>query len=269
MRGRRCLVPVCVALAAVVAAGCSKKKAADDESAEPTAAPEKPAEKEKAAEAPAAGVGSINGTVAFSGKTPEMKELPRKADPVCAAKPMKDNEVIVNGNGTLKDVLVRVAPGAVKGKFSAPESTVDVKQQDCMYVPRVQGAVAGQTVTVENDDKTMHNVHTYKGQETILNQGQPAGSPPIKKDSVATEPAVLKFKCDVHPWMTGFVVVTDHPFFATTGSDGSFKLDKVPAGKYTIEAWHSKYGLKTATVTVEPNKSAELKFSYDGTEKAE
>jgi plastocyanin len=272
MRGRRCLVPICLALAAVVATGCSKKKSADDESSEPTAAPEKPAEKaekgEKAAE-PAAGFGTINGTVAFSGKAPEMKELPRKADPVCAAKPMKDNEVIVNSNNTLKDVLVRVAPGSVKGKFDAPAQTVNVKQQDCMYAPRVQGAVAGQTVQVENDDKTMHNVHTYKGQETILNQGQPAGSPPIKKDNVATEAAVLKFKCDVHPWMTGFVVVTDHPFFQTTGADGSFKLDKVPAGKYTVEAWHSRYGLKTATVTVEPNKTADVKFSYDGTEKAE
>ena len=266
MRGRRCLVPICLALAAVVAAGCSKKKKEDAESSEPAAAPEKPAA-EKAVEP--AGFGSINGSVAFAGKAPEAKDLPRKADPVCAAKPMKDNEVIVNGNGTLKDVLVRIAPGAVKGKFSTPEQTVDVKQQDCMYVPRVQGAVAGQTVTVQNDDKTMHNVHTYKGQETILNQGQPAGSPPIKKDNVATEAAVLKFKCDVHPWMTGFVVVTDHPFFQTTGADGSFKLDKVPAGKYTIEAWHSRYGLKTASVTVEPNKTADLKFSYDGTEKAE
>ena len=69
--------------------------------------------------------------------------------------------------------------------------------------------------------------------------------------------------------MTGFVVVTDHPFFQTTGADGSFKLDKVPAGKYTIEAWHSRYGLKTASVTVEPNKTADIKFSYDGTGEGE
>jgi len=268
MLGRRCLVSVSVALLALAAASCSKKEAS--ESSEPAApAVEKtaPAAAEKAAEP--AGFGTVSGTVAFSGKTPEAAELPRKSDPVCAAKPMKANDVIVNANATLKDVLVRITPGTVKGKFSAPSTTVPVKQQDCMYVPRVQGAVAGQVVEVENDDKTMHNVHTYKGQETILNQGQPAGSPPIKKDSIATEPAVLKFKCDVHPWMTGFVVVTDHPFFQTTAADGAFKLDKVPAGKYTVEAWHSKYGLKTAQVTVEPNKAAEAKFSYDGTEKGE
>jgi len=269
MRGRRCLVPMSVALIALAAVGCSKKEAS--ESSEPASPAEKATTPAAAVEKTAepAGFGTVSGTVAFSGKPPEAAELPRKSDPVCAAKPMKANDVIVNANSTLKDVLVRITPGTVKGKFTAPSTLVPVKQQDCMYVPRVQGAVAGQTVEVENDDKTMHNVHTYKGQETILNQGQPSGSPPIKKDSIAAEPAVLKFKCDVHPWMTGFVVVTDHPFFQTTGADGAFKLDKVPAGKYTVEAWHSKYGVKTAQVTVEPNKTAEAKFSFDGTEKGE
>lgn len=268
MRGRRCLVSVSVAVLALAAIGCSKKE--KEESSEPAAAePAKaaPAAAEKAAEP--AGFGTVTGAVAFSGKAPEAAELPRKSDPVCAAKPMKSNEVIVNANATLKDVLVRITPGSVKGKFAAPADMVQVKQQDCMYAPRIQGAVAGQVVQVENDDKTMHNVHTYRGQETILNQGQPAGSPAIKKDSIASEAAVLKFKCDVHPWMEGYLVVTDHPFFQTTGADGAFKLDKVPAGKYTVEAWHSKYGLKTAQVTVEPNKAAEAKFSYDGTEKAQ
>lgn len=270
MRQSRWLVPVSLALFALAALDCSKKPKDDDDSVEPAAAPEKATKAEKAEPAAAsAGVGTVSGTVAFTGKAPEAAELPRKADPICGAHPMKSNEVIVNSNATLKDVLVRIAPGAVKGKFAAPDSPVMVKQEDCMYVPRVQGAVAGQVVEVQNMDKTMHNVHTYKGQETILNQGQPAGSPPIKKDNVATEAATLKFKCDVHPWMTGFLVVTDHPFFQTTGTDGSFKLDKVPAGTYTVEAWHSKYGLKTATVTVEANKTADLKFSFDGTEKGE
>jgi plastocyanin len=268
MRGRRSLVSISLALLTVAAIGCSKKEAS--ESSEPAAAPATTPAAVKAAEpAAAAGFGTVTGSVAFTGKAPEAAELPRKADPVCAAKPMKSNEVIVNSNNTLKDVHVRIAPGTVKGKFATPTTNTQVKQQDCMYVPRVQGAVAGQTVEITNEDKTMHNVHTYKGQETILNQGQPAGSPPIKKESLAAEAAVLKFKCDVHPWMNGFVVVSDHPFFQTTGADGSFKLDKVPAGKYTIEAWHSKYGLKTAQVTVEADKTAEAKLSYDGTEKGE
>src|SRR5438046_809074 len=120
MRQSRWLVPVSLALVAVAALDCSKKPKDDDESAEPAAAAktEKTEKAEKTAEPAAAGVGTISGTVAFTGKAPEAAELPRKADPICAAKPMKSNEVIVNSNATLKDVLVRVAPGAVKGKFS-------------------------------------------------------------------------------------------------------------------------------------------------------
>ena len=165
---------------------------------------------------------------------------------------MKSNEVIVNSNNTLKDVLVRFAPGAVKGKFAAPDQPVlgEASKTACTF-RACRARSPGRSCRSKTTDKTMHNVHTYKGQETILNQGQPAGSSAIKKDNVATEAAILKFKCDVHPWMTGFLVVTDHPFFQTTGADGAFKLDKVPAGKYTLEAWHSKYGLKTTKVTVE------------------
>ena len=154
---------------------------------------------------------------------------------------LKANDGSSTPTTTLKDVPF-ACPRPVQG--NRRPTTRLVKQTDCMYVPRVQGAVAGQTVQVENEDKTMHNVHTYKGQETILNQGQPAGSPPIKKENIASEAAVLKFKCDVHPWMSGFLVVTDHPFFQTTGADGAFKLDKVPAGKYTVESLALQFGLK-------------------------
>ncbi len=80
-------------------------------------------------------------------------------------------------------------------------------------------------------------------------------------------PKVVKLTCDVHPWERGFVVVTAHPFFAVSGADGSFIIEKVPAGEYTVEAWHAHYGLKTARVKVEESKSAEVSFSYDGTEK--
>jgi hypothetical protein len=66
--------------------------------------------------------------------------------------------------------------------------------------------------------------------------------------------SIVKFKCDVHPWMTGYVAVTDHPFFAVTGDDGSFTIPNVPAGTYTIEAWHERFGSTTADVKVSADK---------------
>ena len=212
---------------------------------------------------PAGPPGTIAGVVKFSGKAPEMKELPKPTDPVCAAAKPKDNSVIVNGGG-LKDVLVRIAVGGARG--DAPATAPVLKQEGCMYIPRVLGVVAGQDIEIQNADKTMHNVHTYKGQETLLNAGQPAGSSPIKKPA-SDEAAILKVKCDVHPWMTAYVIATDHPYFAVTDDNGNFKIDKVPSGDYTVEAWHSEFGLKSATLKVEASKSVDPKFEYKGDEK--
>ena len=109
--------------------------------------------------------------------------------------------------------------------------------------------MAGQPLSVRNSDQTLHNVHTYKGASTIFNQAEIPGLPPMMKKFDGPS-SIMKFKCDVHPWMTGYVAVTDHPFFAVTGDDGSFTIPNVPAGTYTIEAWHERFGTTTAEVTV-------------------
>ncbi len=219
--------------------------------------------------AAAGGSGTITGKVDFTGTAPEMPKLKRDADPFCAKTEMIAETVVVNENKTLRNVLVRIKPGTVKGP--APTAALDLKQEDCMYRPRVQGAMADQEITINNGDPTTHNVHAFdmrtgEGEESLFNLAQPKGAASITKDANGYE--VMKFKCDVHPWMTAFVVVSDHPYFATTGEDGTFKLEGVPAGKYTLEAWHEHYGMKTTEVEVADKGSAEASFAYDGTEKA-
>jgi plastocyanin len=168
---------------------------------------------------------------------------------------MTYNDVIVDKKNDLKDVFVRLAPGSVKGKFPAPADIV-VEQKECMYTPHTFGIESGGSVIVRNDDKTTHNVHTYKGQESQFNQGQPPGTPDIKlpEKGKSYDEGVITFKCDIHKWMGSFGVVTDHPFFTVTGDDGTFKLDKLPPGKYKLEAWHSQFGSKTVDVEVADGK---------------
>jgi plastocyanin len=225
----------------------------------------KPATTGTSAAKPAAptGNGTIQAEVSFTGKAPEMKApKKRKEADVCKDKDVPYNAILVK-DGKLKDVLVRIEVGGVKGDFKAPDTHAVVDQHDCMYSPRIQGVVAGQEVDIKNSDATLHNVHTYKGAESLFNQAQPKGAEPLTK---SWDDGVIKFTCDVHPWMRAFVVVTDHPFFGVTGEDGTVKIEKIPAGKYKVEAWHSQYGLKTAEVTVEDGKTAEAKFSYADTD---
>jgi plastocyanin len=202
---------------------------------------------------------TLKGTVVLKGKAPAAKELNMKSDPYCAKQPAAMEEDLVAGKGgELKNVVVRIAKG-LSGAFPAPADEVVMDQQSCAYKPHVAVAQAGQTVTIKNSDQTLHNVHTYKGPSTLFNQAQVFGTPPIKKKAPSVGD-VVKFKCDVHPWMTGYLVVTDNPFFAITGADGAFSIPNLPPGDYIVEAWHEKLGTKQAKVTVAAGKPAELKI---------
>jgi len=252
-----------LALAFSMSTGCGKKPSDTTTAAEPAAG-----EKTEAAApaAPAAGTGSIKGKVTFTGTAPDMPELKREADPFCAKTPMKDQEVVLNSNGTLKNVAVIVqgAPAA------APEASVvtEIDQNNCMYAPRVITGAFGQNIKIVNSDPILHNVHTYADTKTLFNRAQPKGSPALDKTFSKDDGGIVKFKCDVHPWMTGWLLLNDNVLNAVTGDNGEFEIKGVPAGTYKIQAWQEKYGPKTIEVKVEADKAAEANFTYDGTEKA-
>jgi len=207
---------------------------------------------------------TIEGVVDFTGKAPTPGKLHREADPFCAKKPMTDPTVLTKG-GKLQNVWVHVSKGA-KEAAKVPATAVEMDQKDCMYEPRFTTAVVGQKIQAKNGDPVLHNVHTYLGSATLFNKGMPNDkAAPI--EYTAKDEGMMKWKCDVHPWMRGFIGVSKSGLQAVTGADGSFKIENVPPGKYTIEAWHEKYGTKTQEVTVEAGKPAKATFKYDGTEK--
>ena len=208
----------------------------------------------------AIGSGSITGTVKLTGTPPEMQLTKRQADPFCAKTPMKEEEVVVGPGGTLKNVIVRVTAG-LSGHYDPPAAAATVDQNACMYRPRVQGIMVGQPLKITNSDQTLHNIHGYKGASTLFNQAEVPGLPPMTKQLTDAD-QIVKLKCDVHPWMTAYVLVSSNPFFAVTRDDGSFQITGLPAGSYTVEAWHERYGAKTAQITVS-DKPAVAGFAFE------
>jgi plastocyanin len=208
------------------------------------------------------GKGVIKGTVKFSGEAPEMK-VPKKRK---EAEFCKDTETVFNAvlvkDGKLQDVWVGIANEQLKGDYEADKPAV-VDQKDCMYHPRVQGVVTEQEVQIKNSDPTLHNVNAAKGDTTLFNTAQPKGAPDLKKSFEET--GTYKLKCDVHAWMRSFVITSDNPFYAVTGEDGSFTIEKVPDGKYKVVAWHSQYGQKEQEVEVKGGEVS-VDFDYDGKE---
>jgi hypothetical protein len=256
LRLRVCL-PLALVTVSVAQLGCEKKSAEPAPGAAPPAAPAPAA----AATPGPTGNGTITGTVKLLGTPPEMQLTKRQADPYCAKTPMKDEEVVVGTGGTLKNVIVRITKG-VTGRYDPPPTPAVVDQSACMYRPRVQGIQLGQPLQIKNSDQTLHNVHGYKGPSTLFNQAEIPGQPPMTKQ-LNNPDEIVKLKCDVHPWMTAYVLVSTNPFFAVTGEDGSFKIGGVPPGSYTVEAWHERFGAKSAEITVPADKPATAVFAFD------
>ncbi len=218
----------------------------------------------------AGNTGTIVGKVVFTGKAPRNKLIRMGADPKCLelnrGKKVYQEVVVVNDNGTLKNVFVHIKEG-LKGKFSPPKEPALIDQKGCIYHPRVTGVMIGQKLKVRNSDPTLHNVHAWSKAGNDFNVAQPVQGMENEFNLKAPE-VMLQIKCDVHPWMIGYVGVLPHPFFAVTGDDGTFEIKNVPAGKYVLQAWHEKFGAKTVTVEVQPGKTVTVEFSYSGSESA-
>lgn len=203
--------------------------------------------------------GSVRGTIELKGKAPEREVLRRDSDPVCAAVEKKSDALIVT-KGKVAGVLVRIKNGSFGARFSSPPGTPAViTQHECTYEPRVTGIVARQRVVIKNADATYHNVRATSDGNHVFNLSQAANTPDLVRDDFATVGAVVSLRCDVHPWMNGYVVAQDHPFFAVTGEDGKFELKNVPVGSYELETWHPILGASTLKVKVTKNKATAAK----------
>jgi plastocyanin len=208
---------------------------------------------------------TVRGSVHFEGKVPAGKAISMLADPVCAkqhSSPLMAQEVVADAKGDLQNVIVFVSEGLGDRTFDAPTEPVVVEQKGCMYQPHVLAVRANQTLQLVNDDATSHNIHPVPANNREWNKAEPPGSK--LEDSFAREEIAIPVKCNVHPWMRGYIAVFKHPYFAVTGKDGGFDLSNLPPGTYTIKAWHEKLGSSTQTVTLGANETKEINFVFKG-----
>lgn len=209
---------------------------------------------------------AVKGKVNFKGTAPKNPELKMNADPYCKGAhkaPVLSETVVVNGNNTLKNVFVYIKDGLAQ-KYPTPAENIVVKfdQSGCKYIPHVFGIQVGQTLEIHNSDATLHNVHAMPKVNPQFNVGMPKQGMVIKQKFQKPEIGA-KVKCDVHPWMNAWANAVEHPFFAVSDDKGEFNIKDVPAGKYTVVAWHEKLGTQEGTLTVEAGKDATLDFSFE------
>jgi len=207
---------------------------------------------------------TLKGKVTFDGKGPKKRKIKMNADPTCLAMHSEDvfnKDVVIGANGEFANVFVYVKSGLEGRDFPVPSEPVRFDQVGCEYEPRVFGVRAGQPIEIVNSDSTLHNVHALPAKNSPFNVGMPIKGMKLKKTFKKPE-QMVKIVCDVHPWMNGYVGVMSHPYFFTTGKDGSFEIGNLPPGKYVVAAWQERLGEKTMEVTVGGNETKELSFVF-------
>jgi plastocyanin len=236
--------------------GCSKEQEStpppSKETAQTKSAPSAPSTPAQ----PAAGQinGTIAGRVIFKGKYASGK-LPVGKDKEVCGDAKADSALIVEDDGGIKNAVIQVA-GVREGKPPAKEAELD--QVKCEYVPHVLVIPPGSTVKIKNSDGILHNVHTLSNKNKPFNRAQPKFMKEISE--TFTKPEIISVRCDVHGWMSGWIVVTDNVFYEVSQADGAFKLADVPAGKHSVEVWHEKLGKLARDVEVKPGETVNVTF---------
>jgi len=211
----------------------------------------------------AGGGASVKGTVKFQGTPPPQRPINMAADPNCAkqhATPVFAQEVMTDSKGNLQNVIVFVSEGLGDRKFDPPTQSAVLEQKGCQYNPHVLALQTNQKLNVVNSDETTHNIHPLPSNNREWNETQPHGV--VIEEAFAREEVAIPVKCNIHPWMRGYVAVFKHPYFAVTGKDGSFNLSNLPPGTYAIEAWHEKFGTTTQKITVGANETKNIDFIF-------
>jgi plastocyanin len=218
-----------------------------------------------AAAAAPLGSGSISGMVMFTGTAPSNPALDMSDEPQCAERyegEPTDPVVKVMG-GHLANVYVRVSGGLPAGPYPQASEPTVIDQNGCLYQPRVVGVMTGQPLEIRNSDPLLHNIKAVPTENRPFNISQPQAGMTTQR-TFNTPEVMVPLECNVHGWMNAFVGVTDHPYFAVSGDDGMFTITGLPAGTYTLEAWHETLGTQTAEVTVQDGAAASVEFTYSG-----
>jgi plastocyanin len=201
--------------------------------------------------------GAIVGSVKFSGTIPKAKVLKiDKDEQTCGHDNKESEELVINGETTgVKNAVVALVDIAEGKKIDAATSVLD--QKECVFIPHVLAVSAGASVDLLNSDNVMHNLHSWSIKNPAFNEGVSGGGKMTKKFEL---PEIVKITCDVHKWMSSFIIVKENPYFTVTDEKGNFRIDNVPAGKYTIEVWQEKVGKRKSEVTVKPKEDAVVDF---------
>jgi Polysaccharide lyase family 4, domain II len=205
--------------------------------------------------------GTITGDVTFVDSPPKMAPVKVTKDQDYCGETLPDESYLVDANGGLKNVVVFVEP-AQPAIPADPQKLNMIENTGCRYAPRVIAMQKGERLRVKNNDPKLHIPHSYLNEKTVFMLSLPFKNTILDATQKIRDAGILKLVCDTHGWMLGFVHVFDHPFFAVTDDKGAFSIPNVPAGTYTLKAWHEDAGVRSHEVVVAESGNVRVNFEF-------
>ncbi len=209
--------------------------------------------------------GTIKGRVVFGGDAPERKKLEVTKDHEACGKDAKlSDELTVNAENKGIQWAVVYVKKIKKGK-AWPEGSMKqtYDQKACVFTEHVKVIPVGCTLEMSNSDAVLHNVKAAS-MKTNFNESIPAND---KIEQTFNFDEQVKLECSVHPWMSSYLFVSEHPYAVVTDADGNFELTDLPKGKYNIIAWQEtlgKHDKKGEKVEIKGGDTQELELKFEG-----
>ena len=189
----------------------------------------------------------LTGTVMVSGTVPNPKKVNVTIDQYVCGTQKDAGDLIISPRKELSNAVVWIENPPADAAAGANDAKVEMDQKACVFIPRIVVVPAAGTVFFLNSDRLLHNIHATPSLNVEINRTQPKNRTiPV----TFAKPEIVRISCDLHPWMTAWVVVAAHRFYAVTGSAGQFAFDNLPPGEYRLKVWHERLGTIEASATV-------------------
>ncbi len=200
------------------------------------------------------GGGTLKGVIRYNGTVETRTIVPTKDINVCGS-PREEPLIRVGADQAVESAVVYLV-GVESGK-DWPEAGVvpQLNQVKCRFEPEVQVIPSG-PLEIVNSDPLLHNTHGYYGRRTAFNMALPNEGQVIPTE--LQRPGEVRVDCDAHGWMEGWIYVVSNPYYAVTGADGTFSLEDVPPGDYTLVTVQPFTGPVETAVTVTAGEDTEL-----------
>lgn len=211
--------------------------------------------------------GSISGTVKTKGaRNPPALHVTK--DTEHCGKELPSEAILTAPDGALRNAVIYLEIAGSPLPAGASGSALVLRNEKCAFVPHVQAGVIGGKLTLTNEDPLLHNVHLFlkmdRGRRTLINMGLPGNVSGVDASRAFRRPGVIEVRCDAHDWMTGWILLFEHPYFAVSDERGNFTVPNVPPGTYMLKVWHEELGELSHEVVVAGGKTATVTFQYGG-----